>query len=314
MEYVIGPAIADLQLECTNRQARSRWRQSWVCVRAYLCFWNLVAVYLWSSLIDGSTDDAAADRRAVRRALFGGAAVSMIVTALLILAVSLPSLESTPGLRTASGGNILRALTLLVAQATPISIPAGLLFGVLWAVRQPASRSVRRMVLVLGIVASLLSAGMLGWVIPQTNQAYRVLVFKNVLGHNWPPAKGANELTWPELRDRIRETKAVERPAEARQLRLSYQLRIAFVATPLIFTMLALVLLRRPRRVMSWLLGLSLFVGYYTLIGFARLVAQGMLSPFAVAWTPNILALVFLVVTSAGSRPSGLRLPASRPE
>jgi lipopolysaccharide export LptBFGC system permease protein LptF len=69
---------------------------------------------------------------------------------------------------------------------------------------------------------------------------------------------------------------------------------------------LGLALVRQPRRSMSWVLGLLLFVGYYTLFRFDRMVGQGTLSPFVVAWTPNVVAMIVAMMISASSRPSAL--------
>jgi lipopolysaccharide export LptBFGC system permease protein LptF len=251
-----------------------------------LSFWAAVIVYLWRSLIDGSSEATADDHHTAHRVAFNSAAIALIVTAVLLLPGWFNRMPAA-SLRTAFDTDIVRALPLLIPQATPISIPAGMLFGTLWAVRRPATRSVRRMVLVLGIACSLFSAGMLAWVIPEANQAYRVAVYQKALGRSQPPVRGLNELTWHGLRDRIKEANTQGFSAEAQVLRLSYHGRIALVATPLIFAMLALVLVRLPRRLMSWPLGLLLFVGYYTLIRFDRMVDQGALSPLVVAWAPN---------------------------
>ena len=283
MEHVIGPAIADLEWECTVAPS-SRWWRTWVCTRSYLSFWNAVVVHVWTCLIDRSPEAVG------RRVWFSATVVGIFVTAVLIAPVWLHSLRSAGRPQTPFDGNIARALPLLIPQATPISIPAGILFGTLWVLRGPASRSIRQTLLVLGVTCSLFSAGMLGWGIPRANQAYRVVVYQRMLGNVSPPTKGANELTWRELRDRINEKDT----ATARPLRLSYHLRMALVTTPLIFAMLALVLVRGRRRVLSWLLGLLLFVGYYALIDFAPLIEQGTLSPIAVAWMPNLVAVMLL--------------------
>jgi lipopolysaccharide export LptBFGC system permease protein LptF len=49
-----------------------------------------------------------------------------------------------------------------------------------------------------------------------------------------------------------------------------------------------------------------LFVGYYTLIVFSRLVGRGTLSPLVVAWTPNVVALVLILTISASSASSAV--------
>src|SRR5262249_54634681 len=159
VEYVIGPALADLQLECSARQP-SRWRWSWVCLHAYSAFWAAVIVHLWRSLIDGSAEATADDHHMARRVVFNSAAIVVIVTAVLMVPGWFNRIGPSANQRAVFDRDIVRALPLLIPQATPISIPAGMLFGTLWAIRRPATRLVRRMVLVLGIACSLFSAGM----------------------------------------------------------------------------------------------------------------------------------------------------------
>jgi lipopolysaccharide export LptBFGC system permease protein LptF len=308
MEYVIGPVLADLQLECTTRQA-SRWRRSWVCLRAYLFFWNAVFAHLWRSLIEGSVERTAEDQLAMRRVFINAAAIGAIVTALLMA----PAWFNRPGSaalpRSAFDTDIALAL-LLIPQASPISIPAGMLFGILWAVRNPATRSIRRMIIVFGIVCSVFSAGMIGWVIPEANQAYRVVVYQSMQRDGHLLEKGANELSWRELRDQINETNTRGGSPETRLVRLAFHTRMALLATPLIFAMFALLLVRRPRPFASCFLGLLLFVGYYTLMVLSRRVADGTLSPIAVAWMPNLIVLALSLLLGISYRVSSRFDPA----
>jgi lipopolysaccharide export LptBFGC system permease protein LptF len=308
MEYVIGPVLADLQLECTARQA-SRWRRSWVCLRAYLFFWSAVVAHLLRSLIEGSVERTADDQLAMRRVFIHAAAIGAIVTALLMAPAWLNRPGSTALPRSAFATDVALAL-LLIPQASPISIPAGMLFGILWAVRTPATRSIRRMILVLGIVCSLFSAAMIAFVIPEANQAYRDVVYQGMMRYGHPPAKGANELSWRELRDRINEENTLGGLADTRMLRLAYHTRIALPATPLIFAMFALLLVTRPRPFTSCFLGLLLFVGYYTLMVLSRRVADGTLSPIAVAWTPNLVVLALSLLSGINYKASSRFGPA----
>jgi lipopolysaccharide export LptBFGC system permease protein LptF len=311
MEYVIAPVLADLQLECIGAESEGRWRRSWICLRAYLSFWSAVGVHLWSNLVDAPSDRDAVDRRTLARMLVsGGAALSAVIGA-LVLVVPLTMVGSMARLRIAFSGNIFYAFALLVPQAMPIAIPAALVFGALWGVRQrPAPRSIRRTILLMGVCGSLLSATLLEWAIPRANQAFRVVVFQNGDHRTLPPAKGSNELTWRELGDRITRLQALGPSAELRQMRLAYQGRIAFAATPVIFSVLAIGILRRRRTRWSTLGGLfalAAFVSYYVLFGFSQLVGNGTLSPTTVAWTPNAVALLL------ASALSGLRRRSVRP-
>jgi lipopolysaccharide export LptBFGC system permease protein LptF len=310
MEYVIAPVLADLQLECIGAESQGRWRRSWIYLRAYQSFWSAVVVHLWSNLVDASSDRDSVDRRTLARMLVSGAAALSAVIGALVLVVPFTMVGSMARLRIAFDGNIFYAFALLVPQAMPIAIPAALVFGALWGVRQrPAPRSVRRTIVLIGMCGSLLSVTLLEWAIPRANQAFRVVVFQNGDHRTQPPAKGANELTWRELGDRITRLQALGPPAELWQMRLAYQGHIAFVTTPVIFSVLATGILRRRRtRSSTWggLFALAAFVSYYALIDFHQIVDNGTLSPITVAWTPNAVALVLASAFSV-FRPSTLR-------
>jgi lipopolysaccharide export LptBFGC system permease protein LptF len=311
MEYVIAPVLADLQLECIGAESEGRWRRNWIRLRAYLSFWSAIVVHLWSNAMDACSSQDSVERRTLARVLVSSAAALSAVIGALVLAVPLTMVGSTR-LRIAFGGDTFHAFALLVPQAMPIAIPAALVFGALWGVRQrPAPRSVGRTILLMGVCGSLLSASLLEWGIPRANQAFRVVVFQNGDRQTLPPAKGPNELTWRELGDRITRLQALGPSAELRQTRLAYQGRVAFVATPLIFSMLATGLLRRRRTrwsTVGGLFALAAFVSYYVLFGFAQRVGDGTLSPITVAWTPNAVALVL------ASALTGLRRRSVRPE
>ena len=179
----------------------------------------------------------AVDRRTLARMLVsGGAALSAVIGA-LVLAVPFTMVGSMARLRIAFSGNMFYAFALLVPQAMPIAIPAALVFGALWGVRQrPAPRSIQRTILLMGVCGSLVSATLLEWAIPRANQAFRVVVFQNGDHRTPPPAKGSNELTWRELGDRITRLQTLGPSAELRQMRLAYHGHIAFVTTPVIFS------------------------------------------------------------------------------
>ena len=299
MEYVIGPALTDLQIECSAVAARPVRIRAWVLVRSYLAFWRIFLLCLCLPANLEAREDTV-NREAPSRLLTSALLTVLTVAAVLVLP-PLATIGSTAQLRAAFGGSLVGAVVLLIPQAMPIAIPAGILFGALFGVRPcGASVSVRRTILAFGVWGSVMSAVLLGWAVPTANQAFRTIVYMHETGRT--PAKGVRELSWRELREQLAQRSALEQSPHSRQLQLAYQGRIALVATPLIFATLALVLVTLPRRFMSSLLGLLLFVGYYTLIGFDRLIDQGTLSPLVVAWTPNLM--VFLVILLLAFRQS----------
>jgi hypothetical protein len=303
MEFVIDPALADLQLECLEAQGRHRPQLAWIYLRAHASFWSAVVAHLVRTWADGPIGERPENTRT--RLIFTSVTVTILVmTAVAVVTPFTMTNVSIARLRTAFGGNIARALALLIPSAVPIAIPSGLLFGTIRGLRRrPAARSIRGMILALGIGGMLLSGAMMEWVIPATNQAYRVALFRDGKAARPEPAKGSNELTWGELREQLARLNGVGNSAEARELRLAYQTRLAFILTPVLFAMLAALLAGRPRRREAAIvssIGLLAYVGYY-FIGFNPLVAAGTLSPVTVAWSPNVVTLILIVMFSASS-------------
>jgi lipopolysaccharide export LptBFGC system permease protein LptF len=177
----------------------------------------------------------------------------------------------------------------LIPQAIPLAIPMGLTFGILWALgRLPASRTALLLVLVLALGSSLVSFVTLAWVMPNANQAFRTAVAGG------PVAKGGNELTIGELRERL---KTPQSPASrsARDLALNYHGRWALGASPFVLAMLAMIVATwlKSGRMMALILGFILITGFYTLMFAAKnLGLVGTISPFGAAWAPNAVALM----------------------
>jgi lipopolysaccharide export LptBFGC system permease protein LptF len=180
---------------------------------------------------------------------------------------------------------------LLAPQATPIAMPAGMLFGALFGVRhRPAGARTRKLILALGLGGSLISGTMLAWTIPVANQTFRVMVYENS-GHS--PAKGLRELTWPELKERMAHAGPHEAGSQERQLRFTYQSRISLALAPIFFAFIGTVLVNaKDGRADAQVFGLALYVSYFTVIRLGHFVDAGTLSPIAAAWAPNLTVLL----------------------
>jgi lipopolysaccharide export system permease LptF/LptG-like protein len=304
LRQVIEPALADLQHECGGARTSSTWRRTWIYIRAYWSFWRVAIVQVAVILLDGR-DEAPIDPQLPLRMLGGGIAAVIVVTAIVVFATPLSVLGSLKELRAAFHGHIQNGLMLLVPSAIPIALPAGLIVAATWQTRRgPASGHVRRSVVLFGLCGSLCSAALLEWVIPEANQTFRVAIFQHRDPDLGPPQKGANELTWHELKARIAAERRLGRESELRQLQLSYHVRLATASAPFLFALLAAALLRRPwtrRLMLAAALTVAAYVGYFVLIDFWRLVGQERLSPTAVAWTPNAVALLLSVLISVSS-------------
>jgi len=135
-----------------------------------------------------------------------------------------------------------------------------------------------------------------GWIMPRTNQAYRV----TLVGHDI--AKGFNELTFAETKSQL----TIERYSlasgraehtsalwmDVRDGEYSYHGRLAISAAPLVVGLFAFIASRRgrPVRVVAMIM---LFGLYFVWYGWMESPVQtfATLSPAFVAWLPNIAVL-----------------------
>jgi lipopolysaccharide export LptBFGC system permease protein LptF len=96
---------------------------------------------------------------------------------------------------------------LLVPQALPIAIPIGLVVGILQALRHGVlTRASHALILAIGIVLSIGSFAIMGWVVPETNQAYRETIFRRLTANGAVDggvktlSRGPTELRFGQLR------------------------------------------------------------------------------------------------------------------
>ena len=176
-------------------------------------------------------------------------------------------------------------------QAFAVALPIGLLFGVLYGLRD-ARFSPRSCAAVFMVAAACSAASLvaLGWIVPPSNQAFRVAATQNPA-----IARGTNELTLGELRRRIQVDREWGR--DSTENAMVYHSRWAVAAAPLVIVMWALLLIGRGAR-QRWLLALAAFAtcaGYYGLMTAGRAaVFGGLLPPMAGAWIAN---LAFMAIT-----------------
>jgi hypothetical protein len=279
MRHVVEPTIADTQLEHADALARGqRWRARWI--QLSMCTMLARALALVGSRANGDWNGAVTVSSAC-----------MLLIALIFLMVNLSSVSAWA---TASPA---RLMVLLVPAAIALAFPVGFVVTLLYGLaRGPASRRVVAVVLIAGMAASGASTVALGWIVPASNQEFR----EEALGRSVP--KGANELTFPELRRSLRLTGS--RIASSDDIALSYYTRAAFASAPLVLALFALAVVRRSR-VHRLAFGAALLVGYFTYL-FALETGGGrtwaaFVTPFTAAWIPN-LAVVLIAALSTLSR------------
>jgi hypothetical protein len=283
MEHYVDPAVTDLQTEYEETSKHGRRRDR---ARAYLAGYvgviQVISIQAGVQAIESVRDLSAEDRRPVVRTLLAGAPVFIITTAILV----------APFVLSLSRSRATDFAVYLIPQALPLSIPVALTFGILWTLSHlSASRTALALVLALALGGSLLSFATLAWVMPNANQAFRMAVA------GVPVAKGNNELTIGELRERMANPSHYHLHSSwaQRNLALNYHGRWALGAAPFVLAILAIIVAtsRKPGRVMRVVFGLIVPFGFYTLMSASRgLALDRTLSPFAAAWAPNAVMLM----------------------
>jgi hypothetical protein len=244
MERYIDPVLADLQAEYEQAVRRGRaWQSRWIWTRGHLAFFTTIVCCGGRQVMDLSDGD----RRALCRTAVYGTAIMIALTAVFAARPFRSFVE-------AGRPDAAMLAVYLIPQALPVSIPLGLTFGVFWGLGRSAV-SLRSRAAVMLTAAALSSAlfGVLGWVAPSSNQAFRVAVVKPlgpgefVLGEL---AKGTNELTLGELRLRLRSpaNDPIWLPDDLRNLALNYYRRWAAAFAPVVLSFFALVVIGGGQR------------------------------------------------------------------
>jgi hypothetical protein len=284
MAHVIDPVLADLQAEFEEALHHGKvWRSRWVWVAGHIALVKAVSCYGAISTMRVLAE-ASEDGHALRRTL-GCSLVSAGLVAVALVASDLrkivPPDHPNPG----------TLAFLWMPSVVPISLAAGLLLGIIWGMgRGPASWRSRAFLLLVAVLWSTVSFVMLAWVVPQTNQAYRVAVF------GAPLPKGAHELSIGELRRSIdgagRSVPADARPDDVRRLTLVYHGRSAIAAMPVAFALFGFALAnRRWRRRLAPLVASGAAIAGYIVLQRAVTMSFANAPAAAVAWTPNLVLL-----------------------
>ena len=288
MERLVDPTVSDLQIEYEDAVKRGRRVESvriWIV--AHVALIEVIALQAALRILESLRDFTSDDRRAVLRTLAASTAF-MIAGTLVIAAIPFATFVSR------SGPHSPALALYFVPQVLPLSIPIGLTFGILWGCgRTPASRRTRAAVLSLAFGASVVSFVTLAWIVPVSNQAFRV----SMMGR--PIPRSENELMLGEMRRRFEpgtgQLTAVAASSDSRRLGFNYHTRWALGSAPFVLAVFAVALTTRRQwiRAMPFLAGCLVISGYTVAMYFARgLGLDRTISPFAAAWAPNAALLM----------------------
>jgi hypothetical protein len=302
IERVIDPALADLQLESETAAATGRpWRRRWLWMTTSIALVRAVVICagerLW--LTNGDMSDSEGARALV---------TSLVATAAALTLFVLPAL---PAVARADW----RMVVLLIPQAVPIALPIGLSFGVLACRRDaPIHPRLARRLVINAVIWSAASFVMLGWIVPNTNQTFRELMYSRSdpprvdgAGPRRPLARGRNELTIVQLEQQLRAASADHRVA--RGLAFTYYQRWALASATLVMVCFALGAIRRWRIGLfsGSMVALSSDIAYWLLLEAGRQYAlDGSWSSVAGAWLPNVCFAAVAVVLVASANPNQL--------
>ncbi len=313
MERLIDPLIADQQHEYAEAIRRGdTWRRRWVRIAGCIAFWKVATMALANALAEqGTTSDNGSIGRTVRFA----AVATTLITALLVW---LPLRQVLATLHLGDD-SFIRLTVYLVPQALGVAIPIGMVFGLLSGGAR-TRRSTRLSVLLMAGV-SLTTLVLVGWLLPEANQAYRETMFALINGFEGHLSRGMNELTLGGLRELMRDPFVM--PLIASRRAFDFHARLALAFAPLALGLLALGVSTVRRRAAGVLtvgvLGFAACFAYFVLIDSSRALmyrapfaVSERLPPIIAAWIPNLACLAAALLLHLRTRGRSAADPSRR--
>lgn len=288
MARVVDPTLADVRWE----SGRPAWAGYVALARALIVH----SVLSTPTVLSRTWSD---DQRAIPKAA-GLAITCAFIAALPLVALPMNALAST---FRALPIPIVPLTVMLIPQAIALTLPAALLLAIPLAFRrQNPSRRLARRTVALSLCFVAASFVLMMWIIPEANQAFRVMVSRQV-----DIQRGPGEMSLATLREQIEARKLTPGGrVGARPLEFFYHVRLVLIWIPLPLGVLALAISRSARgRRRPWTMGFAALAGYvlifYPLLaGAGSMMPESSLPPALFAWTPIVvLALVALLVYSS---------------
>ena len=283
----VPPTLATFLLERfgpKNEALGGDLREGYVAGKSRWWYWGQVVTAIATS----------ATTPGLLRAIWSSIALTMTI----VVVLELPFLAGR--IDAAGWSNGLLLMLYLIPQALPIAVPVGVTVGTLCGMGKGVVRPrISWILLTAVILCSVVSFSTVAWVVPASNQAFRVTVAgRHVL-------RGAPELTLSELRPLVAEsavtTTRLVGANDRWQIAVSYYGRLAVACAPIafaIFATFAAALVGRKRVALVVGVGCG-YVGYF-------LIEPELLKswpPMAVAWLPNV-ALASMTLLIAARIPS----------
>lgn len=321
LERVIDPLIADLQFEHANAErAGQMWRARRLQLAGYLAFWKTMGIHAARTSVGAIRQWAAADRHALGRTI----AFSLVAVGILTMLLVLPPFYGMKAWQAHAAqpwrfpkSTPVQLFLYLIPQAIPLAVIFGLPIGILCGLRgRRVNRRVLASVMGVALMSAIATFVLSAWILPETNQAFRLLV----TGRSFLP-RGDNELTLWELRSRLEDWNTPVGYAR------SYYVRWAVSFAPIVLGLFAVGLSAIRRRTITSTIVAILASSLYVGLGF--LVVLGMpyrshtrlpawaslvwLPIWAAVWLPNVvlaaMSMLLFVHVKASSRSEPVRDP-----
>jgi len=292
MARLIDPVLADLQVEYASAiSTKRRWL---ALLTGYVAF---AKVSLWCGLLglrEARRSWSEEDRQGLLHTLWLTACAIVIVSVPLWL-FEWPStrdlLESMRDRGFAPNASLQRLMIYLLPAVLPLGVPVGVAIGAALGARRGVLSN--RVIAAVMLFALAMSAGSLitiGWVTPNSNQAYR----EAIIGVRWLN-KGDREMTLIELRRSL----AMKDQEGARRVLLEFHQRLSFALAPMTFAAFGLMLAigRRPSVMSAVGVVCVVAFGYYIVMWFGRgLGKDAVLPPQLGAWLPQIALILTTIL------------------
>ena len=292
MERLIDPTIADLQREHADARRRGAvWTARWVRARGCMSIATLLAHAAAGNAFDAISHWSPGETAYLRRTSI----VFLVATIVTTMLLAYPQLQRYSDMHLDDA-----LLTLYMIPSTlPLTTAWAAILAIAYGGRD-LTRKLTSAVLAAAFVCSIAMFADLAWVVPDSNQAFREVVFNAVAwrGEPWfgqPLTRGANEMSMSELRRQV-----TLQPDRARHLAFTYHARWAMSAAPMILAGFALLLVRSiKRRAATVMIACVLCVGYWVALRWSQAAMRGGYPVVLAAWLPNLVVLDFSLLAVA---------------
>jgi len=201
------------------------------------------------------------------------------------------------------------AASLLWPSVLCLAIPAGVLFGTVWAVQGRSSAKLPwRSLLGVASLAGLVAFALAAWITPRANHSLRRLVMENMAPAMPTLSPGDRELNLMELSEGASRLHASGRHGAAARLEVEWHKKPALGASCLAFALAGAVIARRLRSsLLRWPLAILLLAGWSVLLRLGEQAAdQALMAPAIAMWGPGLVVGALAASSGlAGKRAKG---------